>query len=231
MSFDPALLGLADGAARIRGHLRQLPRSAHDVGLDAVPSSVAPLHRPHHRHGRKPRARDPAQRGRGFRLQDSHLPGGAAHRLPRPQAGAAGEMDRGAHRKPANRRPCSRAEGALRSRLQAGRSDHRAEGQDRRRRRCAVGAGRMGDEPGHDFLHPHRLQGSQLPRRAVPRGNQQVPVERLPRLRQGDRFLFDGPDHGRRRARDRNRSRRGTDAQLHPAARVSLSAGERGDSR
>ena len=52
---------------------------------------------------------------------------------------------------------------------------------------------------------------------AVVGRHEQVPVERLPRLRQGRAVVRHGPDHGPRRARDRARPRRSAPPQLHPA--------------
>ena len=93
---------------------------------------------------------------------------------------------------------------------------------DRRRRR-ADGPLRLGHVLRHRYCLPTRLQDPERPRCSSARRHEQVPVERVPRLRQGRRVVPDGPDHGSRREADRRRPRRGPAAQLHPARRVPVS--------
>ncbi len=218
-------------AARLRGELRPLRRSADLLGVDPEPASHAGLSGRDAGHARDHHPRHPAARRRRLRAQNPHLPGGAAARLPGAEAGAAHQVDRGAHREPARRRPRPRGAPLLRGRVQEGRHRHRAASQGDRRRRRALGALRLGPVLRHLLLHPDLLQDSEQPRAAVLGGDQQVPVERLPGLRQGGGVVPDGPHHGRGRQGDGSRPGGRAAQELHPARGVPLLAGLGRDAR
>ena len=94
--------------------------------------------------------------------------------------------------------------------------------QGHRRRRGAHGTPRLGDVVRHRVLAcpaVYKIPNNRIA--AVGRGDQQVPVERLSRLRQGRGLVPDGPDHGPRRAETTGVDRaRGAAPELHPARRV-----------
>ena len=98
---------------------------------------------------------------------------------------------------------------------------HQARG-DRRRRR-ADRALRLGHVVRHVVLPAVRLQVPELGDAPALGRHEQVPVERVPRLRQGRRLVPHGPDHGSHREGDRPRPGRGPVQELHPAGRVPLS--------
>ena len=121
------------------------------------------------------------------------------------------------------RRPRARHALPLRGRLQERRHGHGHPPRGDRRRRRADRALRLGHVVRHLVLPAVRLQDPELGD-APPLGrDEQVPVERLPRLRQGRRLVPDGPDHGPHREGDRARPGRGPLPQLHPARRVPVS--------
>src|SRR6266487_1398739 len=95
---------------------------------------------------------------------------------------------------------------------------------DRGRRRRPDRLPRLGHVAGYDALHPDRLPGPSHQRAPALSGHQQVPVDSLPRLRQGRGHTADGARHGPRRRPARRRPGRRAHAQPDRAGRVPLPA-------
>ena len=99
---------------------RRRRRDAHSVVVHPEPPHGADHHRADAGGARAPRPGDPPRGGRRLRHQDAHLPRGHSRALDRPQARAAGALDRGPHGEPggvgARPRPAPRSRGRLRRR-------------------------------------------------------------------------------------------------------------------